>query len=462
MPRRRPQAAAVLVTAVALAVAVLGSGPPAVAGLPAAAQTDRAQTDPAQAADEPLTDAAECPVRLSCRFTPAAYAQTDPGDPDAYGNYDPADRPDDGHRIRYIVIHNTEEVYDSAIARFQDPHKGVSAHYLIRSSDGQVTQLVHTSDIAYHAGNYWFNMHSIGIEHEGVLVDGARWYTEEMYQASARLVRYLAARYRIPLDREHILGHDELPGLTPDRVAAMHYDPGPYWDWGRYFDLLGAPLPAPRGSTAPVLTITPRFDTNVEPLQSCAGGTCTDLAPQGSNVVYLHTEPRADAPLLGDPVLHPDGSPGTTRVADWSARAVAGQSFVVAGRRGKWTAIWFGGRLAWFDDPPGRVSAPGHGALVTPRPGRSAIPVYGGAYPEAAAYPPTIPVTAVVPLQYTIPAGQVYLGVGRSSGTYYYARFDGADVPDNHTLVVGNRRLVAISFNHRRAFVDAADVLFLR
>ncbi|MDQ3825808.1 MAG: N-acetylmuramoyl-L-alanine amidase, partial [Actinomycetota bacterium] len=94
--------------------------------------------------------------------------------------------------------------YDSAIAAFQDPHRRVSAHYVIRSSDGQVTQLVHTKDVAFHAGNYWFNMHSLGIEHEGVMVDGARWYTEQMYQASARLVRYLAARYHIPLDREHI------------------------------------------------------------------------------------------------------------------------------------------------------------------------------------------------------------------------------------------------------------------
>jgi N-acetyl-anhydromuramyl-L-alanine amidase AmpD len=113
---------------------------------------------------------------------------------------------------------------------------------VIRSSDGQITQLVHTKDIAFHAGNYWFNMHSIGIEHEGVMVDGARWYTDEMYRASARLVRYLAARYHIPLDREHILGHEELPAATPDRVAAMHYDPGPYWNWAHYFDLLGAPL----------------------------------------------------------------------------------------------------------------------------------------------------------------------------------------------------------------------------
>ncbi len=405
---------------------------------------------------------AECPAGLVCRFIPAAYAQTDPDAPDAYGNYDRADRPRDGDAIRYLVIHDTEESYDSAIARFQDPHNGVSAHYVIRSSDGQVTQLVHTRNIAHHAGNYWFNMHSLGIEHEGVLVDGARWYTEAMYQASARLVRYLAARYHIPLDREHILSHEEMPGLTPGGVAEMHYDPGPYWDWAHYFELLGAPLPAARASAAPVLTIAPHFDANAEPLRSCSGEACTDLPLQGSNVVYLHNEPRADAPLIGDPALHPDGSSGTTRVADWSARAVTGQSFVVAGHSGEWTAIWFGGQLAWLDDPPGQVSAPGHGALITPRPGRSAIPVYGAAYPEDGAYPPTIPAVAVVPLQYTIPAGQVYLGVERGFGDYYYARFDGTDTPDNNTLVVGDRRLVEISFNHRRAFVDAADVLILR
>jgi hypothetical protein len=32
-------------------------------------------------------------------------------------------------------------------------------------------------------------------------------------------------------------------------------------------------------------------------------------------------------------------------------------------------------------------------------------------------------------------------------------------VPRYHTLVVGNRRFVEISFNHRRAFVDANDVV---
>ena len=381
----------------------------------------------------------ECPVDLACSFVPIPSS-----------NYDRADRPHDGDEIRYIVLHDTEERYDAAITRFQDPASAVSAHYVIRSSDGNVTQLVPTKDIAFHAGNYWFNMHSIGIEHDGALAEGAHWYTGAMYQSSARLVRYLAARYHIPLDRAHILGHEEVPGLTPGSATAMHYDPGPYWNWAHFFELLGAPLPSPHHSNSPVVTIAPRFGSNAQPMQTCTADACSDLPPQGSNVVYLHTEPKTNAPLVSDPVLHPDGSPGTTRVGDWSARAVTGQTFAVAGRQGEWTAIWFGARIAWFDDPSGRVSTPGHGPLITPRPGRSTIPVYGAAYPEAAAYPPTISPENLHPLPYTITAGQVYVGLDHGGGDYYDEKTE--------TLVVGDRRFVELSFNHRRVFVDAADV----
>jgi N-acetyl-anhydromuramyl-L-alanine amidase AmpD len=409
----------------------------------------------------------ECPTELVCHFVPAAYARTDPHNPDSYGNYDKAGRPGDGNDIRYIVIHDTEENYGTTVGRFGNPRKGASANYVIRSSDGEVTQAVRDQDIAYHAGNYWFNTHSIGIEHEGVLVDGTRWYTEAMYQASARLVRYLAARYRIPLDREHILGHEEVPSAAPGGLAGMHIDPGPYWDWARYFDLLGAPLPAasaPANDPAPaVVTIAPPFHANAQPLRTCERGRCVALPPQGSDVVYLHAAPSADAPLVGDQVLHPDGSPGTTRVDDWSARAVVGQSFVVAGRSGDWTAIWFGGRRAWFhdrDDLGGRIGVPGDGlgTPLTPLPGRAAVPVYGAAYPEPTAYPGTVPPTELAPLPYTIPAGQAYLGTEEVPAAFYVARFDPAGAPGSHRLVVGGRRFWQISFNHRRAFVAAEDV----
>jgi hypothetical protein len=178
----------------------------------------------------------------------------------------------------------------------------------------------------------------------------------------------------------------------------------------------------------------------------------------------LHSAPTVDSPLLSDPLLHPDGGAGSTRLDDWSAKASIGQSFVVAGRAPGWTAIWFGGQRGWFADPDAKpVSVPTapHGTLLTPRRGCSTIPVYGAAYPESSAYPPAIEPTTMTPLPYVIPAGQVYLGAGPLRTTNYYARFDTSGpqrVPGNHTLVTGRRMMWKISFNHRRAFVDAADV----
>jgi hypothetical protein len=85
-----------------------------------------------------------------------------------------------------------------------------------------------TKDVAWHAGNWYVNSKSVGIEHEGFATKGT-WYTEAMYRASSKLVRYLTAKYGIPLDRAHILGHDNVPGTVPATIKGMHWDPGPYW-----------------------------------------------------------------------------------------------------------------------------------------------------------------------------------------------------------------------------------------
>jgi hypothetical protein len=295
-------------------------------------------------------------------------------------------------------------------------------------------------------------MHSIGIEHEGVAIDGASWYTEAMYRSSAALVRYLAAKYHIPLDREHIIGHDGLPGPTPALVAGMHWDPGPFWDWTHYMALLRAPVEIRPGGG--LVTITPNFRTNKQVLTDCTDGTCVTLPAQGSNFVYLHTAPSDSAPLLSDPAIHPDGSPGTTQANDWSDKAVAGQQFVRFDRRGEWVGIWFGGQVGWFRDGF-RSSVQSCGRYVTPRAGLTSIAVYGRAYPEAAAYEgTTVTVQSVVPLQYSIGAGQRYATTGQVPAGYYSATtFNGPT-----TSVEGQEKYLQISFNHRLAFVLAADV----
>ncbi|HUC19892.1 MAG TPA: N-acetylmuramoyl-L-alanine amidase, partial [Candidatus Polarisedimenticolaceae bacterium] len=110
----------------------------------------------------------ECPPELmfKCHFVPAAYTQNDPNDKSIYGNYDLANRPNGGLvsqpgvnlGITGIVQHDTEGSLASTLALFQNPTSYVSAHYVI-DTDGQIYQTVRTKDIAWHAGNWYTNMH---------------------------------------------------------------------------------------------------------------------------------------------------------------------------------------------------------------------------------------------------------------------------------------------------------------
>ena len=145
-------------------------------------------------------------------------------------NWRRANRPGD-YSIDRIVIHVTQGSYRSAVRVFQDPDHGAAAHYIVRK-DGRVTQMIRELDVAFHAGNRAYNERSVGIEHEG-FVDRPQDFTAEMYAASARLAAAVCERYGIPVDREHIVGHVEVPG-------ADHTDPGRHWDWNRYLKLVRA------------------------------------------------------------------------------------------------------------------------------------------------------------------------------------------------------------------------------
>ncbi|GAA3890821.1 N-acetylmuramoyl-L-alanine amidase [Streptomyces sedi] len=144
-------------------------------------------------------------------------------------NYRTANRPRD-FTVDRVVIHMPEADYDVTLRVFQDPSHGAATHYVVRSSDGHVAQLARELDVAYHAGHRAFNERSVGIEHEG-WADRPEYLTDEMYASSARLVAGICARHDIPVDREHIVGHNEVPEVV--RVC-----PGPHWDWDRYLAMV--------------------------------------------------------------------------------------------------------------------------------------------------------------------------------------------------------------------------------
>lgn len=415
---------------------------------------------------------ADCPPdrRFLCEQEPAAYVINNPMT-GGYGNYDLANRERDGQDIRYIVIHTTEVSYDGTIRTFQDPNRSASAHYLVRSSDGRVTKFVAPKHVAWHAGNWYYNMHSVGIEHEAWSAEGPTWFTDALYESSAALVRFLAARYGVPLDRQHIIGHDEVPGLTQARQPAMHWDPGPYWDWDRFMRMVrGGGETAGRGDDAPdvgadatVIALHPNYADNKPPLSYCydTGPTtppdCRAVPPRGSNFVYLRESPSPTAPLISNPYFV--GTPGD-RMSNWANKLGAGRYFYRAERKGDWDAIYFSGLKAWFYNP-GRAATGvprTHQVVITPKSTGMAAPVFGGGYPADGAYmPPTTP--AKLEKIYDMPVGQRYVAQGPMTADYYWAKVY-ADSLDkaSHRVVHDGTLYYQVSWNHRLALVRASDV----
>src|SRR3990167_7354688 len=90
-----------------------------------------------------------------------------------------------------------------------------------------------------------------------------------MISSSSQTIVPWPARYGVPLDREHIIGHDEIPGLSIARTPGMHWDPGPYWDWNRFMRMVrghGADMPGDRpdagDSVMGPVRIVPDYATN--------------------------------------------------------------------------------------------------------------------------------------------------------------------------------------------------------
>ena len=191
-----------------------------------------------------LLTAPELGVTRSPDYPPAIW------DPAPECNWEPRTK-----EVSAVVIHYTEGSYAGCISWFKNCDAEVSAHYVIRSADGQVTQMVRERDKAWHARTA--NGYTIGIEHEAY---GNIWsfFTEEMYQSSADLVRSICLRYdtingqrthdRDTLDNGFCLnnglynlggegacvqikGHQHYPDQS-------HTDPGPYWDWNYYYKLI--------------------------------------------------------------------------------------------------------------------------------------------------------------------------------------------------------------------------------
>jgi N-acetyl-anhydromuramyl-L-alanine amidase AmpD len=161
-----------------------------------------------------------------------------------------------GHAsVDKIVIHDTEGGWDASVATLQYD-AGKSVHYIVDADGSRVGQFRPETDTAWHAGNYFYNETSIGIEHVGY---ASKTYERALYDTSVRLVKSIRTRWDVPLDRHHIVGHYQIPDgtlMAEDSGPCMdtldncetsadyggannHRDPGYNWQWCQYMDLLG-------------------------------------------------------------------------------------------------------------------------------------------------------------------------------------------------------------------------------
>ena len=141
--------------------------------------------------------------------------------------------------IRMIVIHVTQAPFANTINWLRNPASHASANFVVARS-GAIAELVPKRDIAWHAGNWAVNAESVGIEHVGI-VDDPAGFTGPEYYASAHLAAYLARTSLIPIDRQHIIGHSEVPDPNDPLLGGgidNHTDPGRYWNWRKYMRLV--------------------------------------------------------------------------------------------------------------------------------------------------------------------------------------------------------------------------------
>jgi len=178
-----------------------------------------------------------------------------------------------GTAISAVTIHTIQGSYAGAISWAQNCSANVSYHYVVRSTDGQVTQMVYEADKGWHVGSA--NPYAIGIEHEGY-VDNPAWYTVSLYTSSADLCKDITqSGYGINPLRTYFgpasTGLNTLGGCTKIKghqhfPSQSHTDPGINWDWEYFYQLIN--------DAPPITTLTSASGVNYD--SGGAGGNYSD------------------------------------------------------------------------------------------------------------------------------------------------------------------------------------------
>lgn len=197
-------------------------------------------------------------------------------------------------RILAIVKHVTGgESLDGALTWNRNPNVKASAHFYI-DKDGTVVQDVSLFNGAWANGvldndslpsqfdevkaNGWNpNDFTISIEHVGN-PDDPDFPTPAQLTADARLTADLCDNFRVPVDADHIIGHNRFDSVNRPNC------PGPHWDFGADVRAVSRLLNGDGNGTSPSIPVgTTSGSGSPTGSRSVDGGSGTDSGNPGSS-----------------------------------------------------------------------------------------------------------------------------------------------------------------------------------
>ena len=121
----------------------------------------------------------------------------------------------EGDKVQYFVIHHaadTRPVEEQRDRFMKANDRNVSPNWLI-GKDGSISEIVPPDKFrAWTSGVFDYN--AVTVETQNTSGDPTWGISEESHIAIAKIVAWASKRYNFPIDRQHVIGHREVPGAA--------------------------------------------------------------------------------------------------------------------------------------------------------------------------------------------------------------------------------------------------------